>query len=90
VLDEETARRYRETWERAFQRGASLPEELDRARMLLTTQRYKELIESLMFELSGEPPQVLAARIGVKLESATFNDGVRAAIAWMDRRPKER
>jgi len=89
MIDEETARRYRETWEQAFKRGASLPEELDRAHMLLTKARKRALVVGLLNEASQVQPQVLAAGIGVRLEDATFADGVRAAIAWIDHRTKE-
>lgn len=89
TLDAEFARQYQETWERALMRGSSIPEELDRAHMLLTKERKRALIEGMLVGLAGEQPQVLAARIGVALESATFADGVRAAIAWMQRQAKE-
>lgn len=89
MIDAEFAERYKETWEKAFLRGSSIPEELDRAHMLLTKERKRALIEGILVGLAGEQPQVLAARIGVPLESATFSDGVRAAIAWMQRQAKE-
>lgn len=89
MIDEEYARRYRETWDLAFTRGSSMPEELDRARMLNTRQRRRELLESASRDLSEAALPRLADKIKVPLEAATFADGVRAAIAWIDSLAKD-
>lgn len=89
TIDEDYARRYRETWDKALRRGTSLPEELDREHMLLTRQRRRALIEDLAFDLGEVPPHILAAHVPVALEIATFTDGVRAVIEWLERKAKE-
>lgn len=90
MIDKDFSKRYSEVWEIAYKRGSSLPEELDREHMLLTRDRKRALVEGMLVGLAGEQPHVLAARIQVRLEDATFLDGVRAAIAWMQQHAKER
>jgi hypothetical protein len=89
MIDREFAERYRATWDKAFKRGSSMPEELDREHMLLTKERKRALIQDLSFELGETPVHLLAAQSRVALEAATFTDGVQAAIVWLENRAKE-
>jgi hypothetical protein len=89
MIDASFTQRYHETWRTAFNKGSSLPEELDRNHMLHTRQRKRALLEDAAFDLSKASMPLLAAQNKVTLEAATFADGVRAAIAWLERRAKE-